>query len=94
MRAPLADGVEIWGDGQQRQCRDWSKLVEWANSHNSCFLYLNETQGVDSSFERYKFCPEGSPYAERMRSVMGLSSEALLQRPKEMDSLPRYWEEF
>ena len=84
----------IWGQGQQRQCRDWNKLKWWAEMQNACFSYLNETQGVKSMFDRYKWCPQGSPYGAKMRSVLGLPDDWSSQPPKDIDSLPAYWEQF
>ena len=83
-----------WGQGQQRQCRDWTKLEKWAVTHNACYVYVNETQGVDSMFNRYKWCPQDSPYRARMRATLGLPDEWNPQVPKGIDSLPPYWEHF
>jgi hypothetical protein len=83
-----------WGEGQQRQCRDWGKLKAWAKTHNACFAYVNETQGVKSMFDRYKWCPEGSQYSARMRSLLKLSANWSTEVPKDIDSLPPYWELF
>ena len=59
------------GDGQARQCKDWNKLSLFAQEHNACYKRLNITKGaidtgVKSEFERYAFCPEGSPYKEKV----------------------------
>lgn len=85
---------ESWGEGQHRKCRDWGKLEKWASAHNSCFTYINETQGVSSMFDRYKWCPKNSPYAARMRTTLGLSDDWNPELPKEIDSIPAYWNNF
>jgi hypothetical protein len=48
---PMISTPESWGEGQNRKCRDWGKLEKWASAHNSCFTYINETQGVSSMFD-------------------------------------------
>lgn len=91
---PRGDLAHNWGNGQHRQCRDWSKLKKWAESQNACYSYVNETQGVKSTFDRYKWCPQGSPYGAKMRSVLGLPEEWNSEAPKDIDSLPAYWKNF
>jgi hypothetical protein len=91
---PKTSTSSIWGEGQQRQCRDWNKLKEWARMQNACFSYINETQGVQSMFDRYKWCPQDSPYGTKMRSVLDLPDDWDSQAPKDIDSLPAYWERF
>jgi hypothetical protein len=83
-----------WGEGQRRQCRDWKKLYEWAQMQNACFSYINETQGVKSMFDRYKWCPAGSPYGPKMRSILGLADDWDSHPPQDIDSIPAYWEKF
>ena len=51
--------------GQPRMCRDWSKLEAWAKSHNACFRRIGQEAEDINQFERFKFCPEDSPYRER-----------------------------
>ncbi|MCJ1383298.1 hypothetical protein MMC17_006411 [Xylographa soralifera] len=63
------------GVGQQRQCRDWSKLTTWAKSHNACYRYLNASADEDNEMERYKFCPEDSPYLPQVREYFGLARD-------------------
>lgn len=52
------------GEGQVRQCRDWSKLETWAQSQTACFRYINETDDLFPNIERFRFCPAGSPYRQ------------------------------
>jgi hypothetical protein len=63
------------GVGQQRQCRDFSKLEAWAKDHHSCYNRIDERHQCINQIERYKFCPKGSPYENKMRQffkvVMG-----------------------
>ena len=95
MKSPeQGEGHHSWGHGQQRQCRSWDRLNEWSEMHNACFLYVNETQGVDSMLERYKWCPPGSPYRAMVQSVMGFPGEENVRRPEEIESMPPYWEDF
>ncbi|KAF2656068.1 hypothetical protein K491DRAFT_555837, partial [Lophiostoma macrostomum CBS 122681] len=57
------------GQGQYRMCRDFSKLEDWATQHTACWRHV----GVESELgfrelDRYRFCPEGSPYKEMSES--------------------------
>jgi len=56
------------GVGQNRQCRDWSKLEEWVAKYNSCYNRIDEEASKGPEIERYKFCPPGSPYREVMKA--------------------------
>jgi len=56
------------GDKQIRQCRDWNKLEAWAKEHTGCFRYGDPTWDQRSQFERYKFCPNDSPYLPHIRT--------------------------
>lgn len=61
------------GLGQYRMCRDFSKLEDWALQHTACWRHIGEMS--DQGFrelDRYRFCPEGSPY-------MKLSEEKWLE---------------
>ncbi|KAL8882370.1 MAG: hypothetical protein Q9192_007594 [Flavoplaca navasiana] len=55
------------GMGQMRQCRDWSKLEEWAKKYSGCWRYLDAKHDESSEIWRWTFCPEGSPWFERVR---------------------------
>ncbi|KAL4927488.1 uncharacterized protein BDV17DRAFT_292488 [Aspergillus undulatus] len=50
------------GVGQYRMCRDWGKLVEFAERHTAC--YKRPLNGDDELpvIERFKHCPDGSGY--------------------------------
>jgi hypothetical protein len=58
------------GDGQQRVCRDWKKLEAFAQEHTSCWRDINPTENIDTLL-RYRYCPPGSPYAERIHKIFG-----------------------
>ncbi|KAK6074248.1 hypothetical protein SCUP234_08298 [Seiridium cupressi] len=80
------------GLGQTRMCRSWEGLTEWANENTACFAYINETQGVNAVIERFRYCPRGSSLLGPMRKYFGYAQDWFQERPKDMDSLPRYWE--
>jgi len=53
------------GLGQVRMCRDWTQLEAWADDHTACWRHIGDIS--DPGFrelDRYRFCPEGSPYAQ------------------------------
>lgn len=50
------------GLGQDRKCRDWKKLEAFANEHNSCFKHVDPANDTFRAIDRYRYCPEGSPY--------------------------------
>ncbi|MCJ1353604.1 MAG: hypothetical protein MMC33_003591 [Icmadophila ericetorum] len=49
---------------QQRKCRNFAELQDWAIQRNGCYDY-NAAEDNDKSLsfkDRYRFCPPGSPY--------------------------------
>lgn len=48
------------GNGQERPCRDWRKLDEWAMKHSACYKEPEDAYDGTSELERYKHCPDGS----------------------------------
>ncbi|KAK9796589.1 putative DUF3328 domain-containing protein [Seiridium cardinale] len=80
------------GLGQTRMCRSWERLTEWANENTACFAYINETQGVNAVIERFRYCPRGSSLLSPMRKYFGYAQDWFQERPRDMDTLPRYWE--
>lgn len=58
--------------GQVRMCRDWGALEEWAMDKErvGCWRHVPGEEGVDgfSNLDRYRFCPESSPYEEMART--------------------------
>lgn len=63
------DGGDI-GAGQRRMCRSWSKLDEWSLQHTSCWRDINPFEDTDTLL-RYRYCPEGSPYNDRIKAIFG-----------------------
>jgi len=58
------------GYGQKRTCRDWTKLEAFASAHTSCWRDINANEDIDTLL-RYRYCPEGSPYLERIHKIFG-----------------------
>jgi hypothetical protein len=58
------------GVGQARLCRDWKKLEAYAKEHTSCWRDIQPTEKIDTLL-RYRYCPPGSPYNERIHSIFG-----------------------
>jgi len=58
------------GFGQARKCRSWEQLEEWANAHTACWRDINSGQHIDTLL-RYRYCPKGSPYYERIHALFG-----------------------
>lgn len=80
------------GLGQQRMCRSWDKLQDWAEGHTACFAYVNETQGVDAVIQRFRYCPKGSEMGKRMRESFGYPEDWWESRPEDVQTMPKYWE--
>lgn len=61
------------GLGQVRMCRDWNALEKWAmdEERSGCWRDIPGEDGVDGfrELERYRFCPEGSPYEEMSKTA-------------------------
>ncbi|KAI1481086.1 hypothetical protein F4774DRAFT_375499 [Daldinia eschscholtzii] len=70
------------GDGQQRKCRDWNKLQEFAESHNPCYRYLQPGNATFSNLERFKFCSEESGYLPKIRKYFGYSADWAPEAPE------------
>ncbi|KAJ8064633.1 hypothetical protein OCU04_006959 [Sclerotinia nivalis] len=82
------------GMGQQRMCRSWDKLSNWASKQTACFSYINETQGVDAVIQRFRYCPQESGLLEPMRQSFGYKEDWFEERVSEIESMPHYWENF
>lgn len=56
------------GDDQVMQCKDFNKVIEWAQSpeHDACYKHVNEFAGVHHGVERFAFCKEDSPFYPSM----------------------------
>jgi len=62
------------GDGHVRQCRNFSKLDEWALEHHACYSF----EDVEAPYfvnQRYANCPRDSPYFEIMRESFGFDED-------------------
>lgn len=67
------------GAGQLKKCRDWGKLEAWAKSKSACYRYL--AHKVDNGLDRHKFCPEGSPYTDKIEKLFGKGErERMIER--------------
>lgn len=58
------------GMGQMRQCRNWGKLEEWAKKYSGCWRYLDAKHDESSEIWRWTYCPEGTPWFERVGKWM------------------------
>lgn len=68
----FTDESHLSGIGQIRQCRSWSKLEEWARARPACWRFTGSQLHMNMSVEdRYRFCPEDSPYAAKVKEVFG-----------------------
>ena len=58
------------GEGQMQQCRDWDKLVSWANdpARHACYGQVNEYADAKHNIERFRFCQDGSPFRASMEA--------------------------
>ncbi|PQE05308.1 cytochrome p450 protein [Rutstroemia sp. NJR-2017a BVV2] len=59
------------GDGQIRQCRDWSQLEKFVVAHSGCYEYIKQGNPNISQIERMKYCPNDSPYLPDIRKYFG-----------------------
>ena len=55
------------GEGQMRQCRDWSKLEAWAAHYSGCWRYISKKNDERDEIERWRFCEPGTPYYDRVQ---------------------------
>ena len=58
------------GVGQYRLCKDWGRLEAFAKENHACHRHIDLEDGQDI-LERYKFCPEGSPYEAKVKEAYG-----------------------
>ena len=58
------------GQGQMQQCRDWDKLVSWANDpvRHACYGQVDEYADAKHNLERFQFCQDGSPFRATMEA--------------------------
>jgi hypothetical protein len=64
----IAHSAELTGHGQVMQCRSWDKLAKWAQDPEryACYKSLDEYHEATYELEKYRFCPEDSPYYQHM----------------------------
>jgi len=60
----------VFGGGQTRQCRDFSKLEEWALENNGCYIF-DDLEPPYFVNQRYANCPKDSPYYKTMVESLG-----------------------
>jgi hypothetical protein len=82
------------GLGQERMCRSWDKLTAWAESQTACYAMINETQGVDTTLSRYRYCTQDSPYYTRIKKYLHLPDDWTGEKPEGISTIPPYWEDF
>jgi hypothetical protein len=60
MPAPVA---HAFGDGQIRKCRDWNRMLEWADKpeQHACYKW-DDYCDATNTLELYGHCPPISPY--------------------------------
>ncbi|PQE06800.1 cytochrome p450 protein [Rutstroemia sp. NJR-2017a BBW] len=63
------------GDGQIRQCRDWSQLEKFVFDHSGCYKYIKQGNQNISQIERMKYCPNDSPYLPDIRKYFGYADD-------------------
>ncbi|KAI9666118.1 MAG: hypothetical protein M1821_004053 [Bathelium mastoideum] len=66
-RYTTLDESPVSGNGQMRNCRSWDKMERWAVENSACYRFVHPTHGDYPRVNRYRFCPEGSPYIESIR---------------------------
>lgn len=64
------DHPGVIGVGQVQLCRSWNKLEQFAKDHTACWRDINSLDQVDT-LKRYRYCPKGSPYNERIHAIFG-----------------------
>jgi len=82
------------GQGQVRMCRSWDQLTTWAQRQTDCYAMINETQGVDTIWARYRYCNKNSPYYDRMKQYLRLPDDWNGEKPAGISTMPPYWEAF
>ncbi|CDM37565.1 hypothetical protein DTO013E5_7647 [Penicillium roqueforti] len=51
----------VSGVGQNRVCRNWGELENWAKAHTSCYRRPEKPED-ETGLKRFMHCPEGSGY--------------------------------
>ncbi|PYI06959.1 hypothetical protein BO78DRAFT_314160, partial [Aspergillus sclerotiicarbonarius CBS 121057] len=63
------------GDGQVRMCRDWQKLEAFVDQHSPCYQELAHADKHMSNLDRFKYCPNDSPYLPVIRKFFGYDED-------------------
>ncbi|KAL4999598.1 hypothetical protein BDV10DRAFT_184230 [Aspergillus recurvatus] len=75
------------GDGQTRQCRDWSQLEAFVRRHDPCYRYVCPGNEHISNLERFKYCQDDSVYLPKIRKYFGLEQDWVPSR-EDVDAIP------
>ena len=86
-----SDRSRSTGLGQQRMCRSWKKLVDWAGTQTACFGFINETQGLYDVAYRFRYCPKDNRLLGKMRQYFGYDDDWFRDVPGDIETLPPYW---
>ncbi|KAI4145023.1 MAG: hypothetical protein LQ340_006455 [Diploschistes diacapsis] len=62
-------------DGQQRTCRDFAALEQWAHKHTACFTFAHGDDPAWNRTARLRFCPPDSPYLPKIRDYFGFAAD-------------------
>ncbi|KAF7631410.1 hypothetical protein F9C07_2276768 [Aspergillus flavus] len=65
------------GDGQKRMCRDWHQIQSFVKKHDPCYRYVFPGDDSVSNLERFKYCPNDSPYIPKIREYFRYSDDWL-----------------
>ena len=57
--------------GQKRQCKDFSKLDEWALQHHACYNFEKPMKPGQLDVEAFTNCRQSSPYLQTMKDHFG-----------------------
>jgi len=64
------DHKHVTGIGQERQCRSWGQLEDWAKQYPGCFMYRGSDLEHDmGGAERYSYCPRDSEHYEAAKAA-------------------------
>ena len=74
------------GIGQARMCRDWSQLQRWARGYNACYKFVNQTATGFPQVLRFTYCPEGSPYIDKIREAFGKAGKREEDDPANLET--------
>ncbi|KAL8950965.1 MAG: hypothetical protein Q9222_003026 [Ikaeria aurantiellina] len=71
------------GLGQARMCKDWTQLDAWSRAHTACWRYVGNSSAPGfRELDRYRFCPQGSPWKEMAETAWIGNEEERIQAMK------------